>query len=213
MDSNQLKVCRLAHIHSRNFVHRDLKPSNILIGVGKRSSIVHVIDFGLSKEFRDPLTHQHIPLSNALGLIGTATFASVNSHLGLELGRRDDLESLAYILIYFLRGSLPWQGLEFKEHDFVLERKQRTSVHELCHGLPVEFGVFLEYSQSLSFVDKPDYNYLCGLFNTLLSQQRSQGDLTCDWDTPNGQSAALFETPKERVVSRRHNAYPERRTG
>ena len=91
------------------------------MGVGSQADIVHLIDFGLSKEFRDPNTHLHIPLNEGLGLIGTATFASINAHLGLELGRRDSLESLAYILFYFLWGSLPWQGVA--EEQDILEGK------------------------------------------------------------------------------------------
>jgi serine/threonine protein kinase len=143
---------------------------------------VYIIDFGLSKEFRDPDTHQHIPFRKALGFTGTAMFASIHSHLGLELGRRDDLESLAYILIYFLRGSLPWQGLEFKTRDLVVESKQQTSVHDLCHGLPVELFTFLEYCHSLSFDEKPDYNYLLNLFGNLLSREGFKDDAVFDWE-------------------------------
>ena len=105
------QLSRLKHVHSRNFVHRDLKPSNITMGTGIQSNMVHLIDFGLAKEYRDPNTYEHIPFKKDVGIVRTATFASINSHLGLELGRRDDLESLAYVLIYFLRGSLPWQDL------------------------------------------------------------------------------------------------------
>ena len=81
------------------------------MGLGKYANIVHLIDFRLSKEYRDPNTHAHIPFNTGLGFVGTATFASINSHLGLELGWQDDLESLAYMLFYFLWGYLPWQGL------------------------------------------------------------------------------------------------------
>jgi serine/threonine protein kinase len=126
------KICHLCYIHSQNFIHRDLKPSNIIMGVGKHTDIVYIIDFSLSKEFRHPDTYLHIPYTRAQGLIGTATFASTHSHLGFELGRRDDLESLTYILIYFLRGSLPWQGLELETHDLVVESKLATLAHDLC---------------------------------------------------------------------------------
>lgn len=93
---------RLQYIHFHNFIHRDLKPRNIVIGVGDRTNLVYLIDFGLSKEYRSPYTAKHIPYKKGLGFIGTTTFASINSHMGLELGRRDDLESLAYVLFYFL---------------------------------------------------------------------------------------------------------------
>lgn len=176
------KICRLRYIHSRNFIHRDLKPSNIIMGAGKHTNIVYIIDFGLSKEFRHPDTYLHIPYDEAQGLVGTATFASIHSHLGFELGRRDDLESLAYILIYFFRGSLPWQGLELETRDLVVESKQATSAQVLCQGLPAQLRTFLEYSRSLSFDDKPDYDYLHNLFNTPLLQEGFRDDLAFDWD-------------------------------
>jgi serine/threonine protein kinase len=148
------------------------------MGIGLQSTMVYLIDFGLSKEYRNPNTYKHIPCKKDLGLIGTPTFASINSHLGLELGRRDDLESLAYILIYFLRGSLPWQGLPCAK---VIKRKQQTVPSKLCRGLPTEFSTFLEYSQSLSFEDNPDYGYISDLFNNLSSREGFQNTVF-DWD-------------------------------
>ena len=152
------------------------------MGIGKHANVAYIIDFGLSKEFRDPRTHLHIPRGNTLGLTGTANFASIQSHLGLELGRRDDLESLAYILIYFLRGSLPWQGLAFKHRDLVAKSKQQNSTRELCNGLPEELHTFLDYSRSLSFNDKPNYDYLRGLFDNALLQAGLESDIAFDWD-------------------------------
>src|SRR6266704_6130376 len=114
------------------------------MGVGTHANIVHLIDFGLSKEFRDPDTHAHIPFKKGLGLVGTTHFASINSHLGLELGRRDDLESLAYILIYFLRGSLPWQ----KRRKGILSMKQQITSQNMYRQLPLELRTFLELSRS-----------------------------------------------------------------
>lgn len=152
------------------------------MGVGKNADTVYIIDFGLSKEFRHPDTYLHIPYNGAQGLVGTATFASIHSHLGCELGRRDDLESLAYILIYFLRGSLPWQGLELEPCDLIVESKQATLAHVLCQGLPVQLCTFLEYSRSLSFDSKPDYDYLHNLFNTPLLRE-GRAALAFDWAT------------------------------
>jgi serine/threonine protein kinase len=148
------------------------------MGVGKRADTVYIIDFGLSKEFRHPDTYLHIPYNGAQGLVGSATFASIHSHLGFELGRRDDLESLAYILIYFLRGSLPWQGLGLETCDLVVKNKQATSTLDLCQGLPVQLCAFLEYCRSLSFDDKPDYDYLYNLFDAPLLRE----GLAFDWD-------------------------------
>ena len=151
------------------------------MGIGMQSTVVYLIDFGLSKEYRNPNTYKHIPCKRNLGLTGTPTFASINSHLGLELGRRDDLESLAYILIYFLRGNLPWQGLPCESRD-IIKCKQRTAPSKLCRGLPAEFSTFLKYSQSLSFEDDPDYGYISDLFNNLSSREGFQNAAVFDWD-------------------------------
>lgn len=163
---------RLRFIHSRNLIHCDLKPSNIVIGVGIQADMVHLIDFGLSKEFRDAKTHRHFPMiphTKPYGLIGTAVFASINSHMGFELGRKDDLESLAYVLIYLLHGALPWQGLSSSLE--ILETKRRISASDLCHGLPVEFCTFFEYCRSLPFDHKPDYERFINLFDSLLHHE------------------------------------------
>lgn len=154
------------------------------MGTGKQANVVYLIDFGLSKEFRDPNTHLHVRYSRTRGLIGTATFASIHSHLGSELGRRDDLESLAYILIYFLRGSLPWQGLG-KAQDIV--RSKRKATRNLCQGLPVEFRNFLDYCRSLDFDARPDYDRFHRLFGDLQSREGHENDMRFDWEVADDQ--------------------------
>jgi serine/threonine protein kinase len=104
-----------------------------------------------------------IIVNNAQGknLTGTARYASVNTHIGLEQSRRDDMESLGFVLMYFLRGSLPWQGLKAstkkKKYARILERKQATAASLLCRGYPVEFRQYFEHCSSLGFEDPPDY--------------------------------------------------------
>lgn len=200
-------ICRLKFIHFHNFIHRDLRLSNIVMGIGAQANVVYLIDFGLSKEYRDPATHKPYPFNTNVGFTGTATFASINSHLGLELGRRDDMESLAYVLIYFLRGSLPWQDLP-RGSDDVVKCKQQTTPRDLCHGLPVEFCTFLEHCRSLRFEERPDYEYISNLFDGVSSREGFQV-ATFDWDGVDN------EEPQSRVSDSpdRLDQPPKRREG
>lgn len=178
-------VCRIQYIHGRSFIHRDIKPDNFLMGVGRRGSTVHVIDFGLSKKYRDFNTHRHIPYRENKSLTGTARYASVNTHLGIEQSRRDDLESLGYVLIYFCKGSLPWQGLKAttkkQKYDRILEKKLCTSVETLCAGLPQEFAEYMLYCRNLKFDERPDYLYLARLFKDLSIKLEYHNDHLFDW--------------------------------
>ena len=101
---------RIEYLHSMNYMHRDIKPNNIMMGLGENSSTVYIIDFGLVKSIIDQETGEHIrqTMSDNKNLIGTCRYASVNSHLGYELSRRDDLISLGYVIIYLAKGKLPW---------------------------------------------------------------------------------------------------------
>jgi len=95
-------------LHSKNYIHRDIKPDNFVVGLGRRSAVLYIIDFGLSKRYRNSKTHEHINYRENKTLTGTARYASINSHLGVESSRRDDLEAIGYVMVYFLRGYLPW---------------------------------------------------------------------------------------------------------
>ena len=105
------------------------------------------VDFGLSKRYRHPKNLQHIPHRDGRSLTGTPRYASVNNHLGIEQSRRDDLESIGYVLVYFLKGSLPWQGLKAKnaqkKYRLILEKKQQISIAQLCQGCPSQFAEYL----------------------------------------------------------------------
>ncbi|GAA5923721.1 hypothetical protein JCM3775_000485 [Rhodotorula graminis] len=178
-------ISRIEYIHSRNFIHRDIKPDNFLMGIGKRGNQVNVIDFGLAKKYRDPKTHLHIPYRENKNLTGTARYTSINTHLGVEQSRRDDMESLGYVLMYFLRGSLPWQGLKAatkkQKYDRIMEKKMTTPTEYLCRGFPNEFAIYLNYCRSLRFDDKPDYSYLRKLFRDLFVREGLQYDYVFDW--------------------------------
>ena len=155
------------------------------MGIGKRGNQVNVIDFGLAKKYRDPKTHLHIPYRENKNLTGTARYTSINTHLGVEQSRRDDMESLGYVLMYFLRGSLPWQGLKAatkkQKYDRIMEKKMTTPTEYLCRGFPNEFAIYLNYCRSLRFDDKPDYSYLRKLFRDLFVREGLQYDYVFDW--------------------------------
>lgn len=179
------QISRIEYIHAKSFIHRDIKPDNFLMGIGKRGNQVNVIDFGLAKKYRDPKTHLHIPYRENKNLTGTARYASINTHLGVEQSRRDDLESLGYVMMYFCRGSLPWQGLKAatkkQKYDRIMEKKMTTSTEFLTRGYPNEFAIYLNYTRSLRFDDKPDYSYLRKLFRDLFVREGFQYDYVFDW--------------------------------
>jgi len=178
-------LLRIEYIHSKSFIHRDIKPDNFLMGLGRRSNIVYIIDFGLAKRYRDPKTHVHIMYRENKHLTGTPRYASINNHLGIEQSRRDDLESLGYVFMYFLRGSLPWQGLRAntkkQKYQKIMEKKMATPIDLLCKGFPDEFRIYFEYCRALRFADKPDYSYLRRLFKDLALRNDIEYDGVFDW--------------------------------
>jgi serine/threonine protein kinase len=179
-------ISRLEFMHSRSYVHRDVKPDNFLIGTGSRKHVCHVIDFGLAKKYQDPRNGKHITYIEGKSLTGTARYASINTHIGIEQSRRDDMESLGFVLMYFLRGSLPWQGLKAttkkQKYQRILERKQATHPEQLCKGYPTEFKDFFAHCSSLGFEDRPDYRYLKRIFKDLFERQGFEDDNVFDWD-------------------------------
>ncbi|KAF7806743.1 casein kinase 1-like protein 1 [Senna tora] len=192
-------INRVEFVHSKSFLHRDIKPDNFLMGLGRRANQVYVIDFGLAKKYRDSSTHQHIPYRENKNLTGTARYASMNTHLGIEQSRRDDLESLGYVLMYFLRGSLPWQGLKAgtkkQKYERISEKKVSTSIESLCRGYPTEFASYFHYCRSLRFDDKPDYAYLKRIFRDLFIREGFQFDYVFDWTILKYQQSQLANPP------------------
>ncbi|CAM8891562.1 unnamed protein product [Rhodiola kirilowii] len=178
-------INRVEYMHSKGFLHRDIKPDNFLMGLGRKANQVYIIDYGLAKKYRDLQTHKHIPYRENKNLTGTARYASVNTHLGIEQSRRDDLESLGYVLMYFLRGSLPWQGLRAgtkkQKYDRISEKKLSTPIEVLCKSFPSEFCHYFHYCRSLRFEDKPDYSYLKRLFRDYFIREGYQFDYIFDW--------------------------------
>lgn len=176
-------IRRMEFVHSKRLIYRDVKPENFLIGrhSSMKQDIIHIIDFGLAKEYIDS-SNKHIPYKEHKSLTGTARYMSVNTHLGKEQSRRDDLEALGHMFLYFIRGSLPWQGLKadtLKErYQKIGEIKRTTTIENLCDGLPVEIMSYMQYVRKLDFFETPDYDYLHGLFSTIMQNNNWQ----CDWD-------------------------------
>lgn len=179
-------ISRIDFIHSRDFIHRDIKPDNFLMGLGKRGNLVYIIDFGLAKKYRDARLERHIPYRENKNLTGTARYASVNTHLGIEQSRRDDLESLGYVLMYFNLGTLPWQGLKAankrQKYERISEKKLSTPILALCKGFPSEFANYLNYCRQMHFEQDPDYCYLRKLFRNLFHRLGFTYDYVFDWN-------------------------------
>lgn len=177
-------VHRLEALHNLSYIHRDIKPENFAVALDD-PTLLFIFDFGLSKKYRDSSTHQHIPCRENKGLVGTAKFVSINTHMGMDQSRRDDLESLAYVLINFLKGALPWQNVTAQtsgeKNRRIMEVKLNMTAAVLCKDLPAEVANFLSYTKGLRFEEQPDYFFLRRLFRDVLIREKLQTELIFDW--------------------------------
>jgi serine/threonine protein kinase len=176
----------LEYVHERHYIHRDVKPENFLTGIGNMSHVIHLVDYGLSQRYRDPNTLCHTTFKENRAIVGTARYLSVNGHYGIEGSRRDDLESLGYMLVYLLNGTLPWKNINDnpnKQDKYIKigEKKVKTLVESYCKNLPDEFAIYLNYSRSLLFDEKPDYVFLRKLFEDLFNREHYVKDYAYDW--------------------------------
>ena len=176
----------IEQLHSKSFVHRDIKPDNFVMGIGPNENSVYIIDFGLAKRYRDPKTKLHIPYRDNKSLTGTARYASINTHIGVDQSRRDDVESFIYSLIYFIRGNLPWQGIKGcpkkEKYDKIMESKMSTPVELICKQLPKEFAGALYYARSLQFEEKPDYSHIRNALYRALDDYMPSYEAAFDWE-------------------------------
>ena len=191
---------RIESIHEKGFLHRDIKPDNFLFGSERYPHVLYIIDFGLAKKYckyfdkEETSAHdiEHIPCETGRNITGTERYVSVNVHDGLTPSRRDDMESIGYVMIYLLMGYLPWSintesdnnNNEEKELD-VRNMKKRVSYWILENCLPTEYITYIEYCRSMKFEEKPDYNYLRTLLLNLFKHKQFTVDNNFEWNTQN----------------------------
>ena len=191
-------VSILENIHNRHIIHRDIKPDNFVMGLNDLSQYVYILDFGLAKKYRSSRTLEQFPFVNRRKITGTARYASINALRGYEQSRRDDLESVGYVLIYFLKGKLPWMGIEAKtkeeKYKKILQKKIDIPTKDLCEYLPEEMEIILDYVKNLEYKENPDYEMLRGYFNSMIRKEHSKFDYIYDWTTQEDRS-------KRKVIS------------
>lgn len=177
---------RVKYIHLKNIIHRDLKPNNCLIGLNNNNDKIYIIDYGLSKSYINHDTNKHIELQHNRSLVGTVRYTSVNIHNGLTPSRRDDLQSIGYMLVYFMTGKLPWQNIKVddkkEKYRLIKECKKTYTPTLLCKNIQDDvFRIYLEYVELLDFADTPNYDYLIKLFKKTYKARGFVDDNMMDW--------------------------------
>jgi serine/threonine protein kinase len=179
-------IKRIRYIHSKYYIHRDIKPDNFMVGRGENEKKLYIIDFGLAKKYYSVSKAQHIKFVTGKHLTGTARYCGRNAHRGYEQGRRDDIESIGYVLMYFLLGVLPWQGLRVKKNEDqfekIAQKKYSTTFEELTEGQPEEFLLYFKHCDNLHFETKPNYVYLIELFQTMIDKYCNECFYDFDWN-------------------------------
>ncbi len=175
----------LQYIHDKHIIHRDIKPDNFTMDYEKAKTL-YLLDFGLAKQYRSSKTLEHYTMKRNKKLTGTARYASINALSGNDQSRRDDLESVGYVLIYLIKGILPWQGIDAKtkeeKYSKILYKKQTISPEELCSGYPDELVNYLKYTKNLEYEEDPKYDYLIELFEKMIKVDLKEIiDYRYDW--------------------------------
>ncbi|CAK91525.1 unnamed protein product (macronuclear) [Paramecium tetraurelia] len=200
----------LERSHQKGVIHRDLKPENMILGVGREISKLYLIDFGISKIYRDA-NGKHISFKEQKSFLGTTRYASIAAHLGHELGRKDDLESLMYILLYFLRGyqviqqsrQLPWQNMVNVTDD---ERTKKVGEmklsleHELFKDQTGELQRVYDYIRRLQFKQEPNYKMILQELKRAADSTNTVIDGNFDWTEI--KSSTHYQTDTNQNLSR-----------
>ena len=175
---------RLEYIHNKSIIHRDIKADNFLIGL-KNTEVIYIIDFGLAKQYRSTKTGKHVKYCVNKKWSGTSRFASANTLRGIEPSRRDDMESFCYLLLYLMKGALPWDKLnetsEINEILIIYKMKQYMPADVMFKELPSQMSDFYKYCKNLGFEQKPNYKYLRKLLLSILEYIGEKNDLYFSW--------------------------------
>ncbi|CAH1426815.1 unnamed protein product [Lactuca virosa] len=185
MLANQL-IEAMECMHDKGVIHRDIKPENLLMGLGSNVCQVYITDFGLAKLYIDPETDEHISYREHKSFVGAHRYASLYTHCGVEQSRRVDVESLGYVLVYFLKGSLPWQGISAGSNEEELNhklmiKKFNTKPEELCESCPSEFAAWVKCMRLTLFSEMPSYIYLKAITQRLFKSKGYKFDYVYDW--------------------------------
>ena len=177
----------LKYIHDKHIIHRDIKPDNLAMGRNELDGTLYLIDFGLAKKFRSSRTLKQFPLTKRKSLTGTARYASINALQGYEQSRRDDLESAGYVLMFLLRGNLPWQNIKIKgkkdKYAKICNKKKEVSSKELGMNFPSEFAEILDYFKILGYTETPDYEMCMKEMLNVIVKANETFDYIYDWTT------------------------------
>ena len=208
-------LLRLQVLHSKGFIHRDIKPENFLISKNALETDIFLLDFGLGKSFWSK--SGHIPFREKVEMIGTMRYISMNVHQGFEQSRRDDLESLCYLFVYFVKGELPWMNVKARskreKYGKVFDIKRRCVPMEICKVFPEEIRKIFGYVLGLTFTQSPDYIFLSDLIRNLLKKYGYEEDYKYDWHSPPEFLENLYQNFSEENTRRESSIFSEDDSG